>query len=95
MDRDYPLYVYVLSSKTRQLLIGFAYDLKQRLREHRELAAINRRTPPHTRLVHFEGFLDPLQAVHREAELKTWPLARRQALIERANPTWRDLSEDL
>ncbi len=33
-------------------------------------------------------------AVRREKQIKNWPRAWKVALIEAANPAWRDLAED-
>jgi putative endonuclease len=34
-------------------------------------------------------------AIRREKQLKNWHRAWKIALIEEANPSWRDLAEDL
>ncbi len=67
MDREYPFYVYILSSKSDELLIGFTDNLKQRSAEHRSSPATRASRILH--LVHVEGFLDPLEALHRQAEI--------------------------
>ncbi|MGA2217548.1 MAG: GIY-YIG nuclease family protein, partial [Terracidiphilus sp.] len=45
------------------------------------------------RLVWFERFMSPEGAIAREKQLKGWIRAKKIALIERANPTWVDLSD--
>jgi len=45
------------------------------------------------RLVWFERYDDPRNAIGREKQLKGWRRAKKIALIEGANPTWQDLSE--
>jgi putative endonuclease len=47
------------------------------------------------RLVYFERYESILQARDRERALKRWRRAWKIELIERANPDWRDLAEDL
>jgi putative endonuclease len=47
-----------------------------------------------TQLVYFEEAGHPQVAIAREKELKGWRRARKIALIDEANPTWRDLSGD-
>jgi putative endonuclease len=47
-----------------------------------------------TVLVHVEQFVDPNEAIVREKQLKDWSRAKKIALIERANPEWRDLAQD-
>ena len=46
------------------------------------------------RLVWFERYTSPPSAIARETELKGWPRARKIQIIEAANPTWADLSEN-
>jgi putative endonuclease len=43
------------------------------------------------RLVWFECFDDPRNAIQREKEIKKWRRAWKIELIEKANPDWRDL----
>jgi putative endonuclease len=47
------------------------------------------------RLVWFETYDDPTNAIIREKELKKWRRAWKMRLIEEANPTWRDLYEEI
>jgi putative endonuclease len=47
-----------------------------------------------TKLVYFEPFSAPLSAIAREKQLKRWNRVKKVRLIEKGNPTWRDLSED-
>ena len=44
-----------------------------------------------TRLVHFEQYSDPENAIRREKRLKKWPRAWKVQLIEKDNPNWDDL----
>jgi putative endonuclease len=43
------------------------------------------------RLVHFEQFDDPENAIKREKRLKKWYRAWKIRLIEERNPNWDDL----
>jgi putative endonuclease len=45
-----------------------------------------------TRLVYFEEFVDILDAIAREKEIKGWVRMRKTRLIDSSNPTWEDLS---
>jgi putative endonuclease len=45
------------------------------------------------RLIWFERYDDPRNAIAREKQLKGWIRAKKIALIEKTNPTWNDLSE--
>jgi putative endonuclease len=47
------------------------------------------------RLVYFEEFPSILEARAREGALKRWRRAWKIQLIEKLNPDWRDLSDQL
>lgn len=46
-------------------------------------------------LVWFEGTSSIHAAIAREKQMKNWPRAWKLALIEKTNPGWRDLYEDI
>jgi putative endonuclease len=94
--REYHFWVYILSSRSRNLYVGVTNSLIARVSTHREL------TPgTHTaryaihRLVYFEQFRYVHSAIAREKELKKWTRAQKIELIERENPTWEDLFPSL
>jgi len=90
--RDYS--VYILASVSRVLYIGVTNDLERRLFEHRQKLMLGFTAKDHvTRLVWFEQFGDIRDAIAREKQLKGWRRAKKIALIESANPNWRELSE--
>jgi putative endonuclease len=93
-SREYEFYVYILSSKSRNLYIGVTNDIVFRVAQHREHrpGAFTARYKI-DRLVHFERFQYVHNAIAREKELKDWNRAKKIALIERSNPAWQDLSE--
>ena len=88
-------YTYILSSKHKNLYIGVTNDLGRRVYEHK-----NKLFKGHTekynidRLVYFETFGDINLAIAREKTLKGWLRKRKDELIERMNPDWKDLSEE-
>jgi putative endonuclease len=47
------------------------------------------------RLVYYEIFKDPYNAMAREKQLKAGPRRKKVALIEKMNREWRDLSGEL
>jgi len=47
------------------------------------------------RLVHYELFETALDAIQREKSLKKWRRDWKINLIERENPRWRDLYDQL
>jgi putative endonuclease len=47
-----------------------------------------------TRLVYYEMFAYPGDAIAREKEIKGWRRSKKIALIESMNPHWRDLASE-
>ncbi len=90
-------YVYMLASRKHgTLYTGVTNDLARRVHEHREKTggAFTRRYTV-TRLVYYEAFESPDLAIAREKRLKRWPRAWKIQAIEKFNPDWSDLYEDL
>jgi putative endonuclease len=86
-------YVYILASKIGgTLYIGATNDIIRRVGEHK-LKNVESFTEKYDvgRLVHFEQFDDPENAIKREKRLKKWPRAWKISLIEENNPNWTDL----
>ena len=89
-------YVYILANKPRgALYIGMTNNLTRRIDEHRQ-GLVEGFTKKYgvKRLVYFEDTQDVDSALTREKQLKKWNRLWKIRLIERANPDWRDLSED-
>jgi putative endonuclease len=89
--------VYILASAERgTLYIGVTGWLKHRIWEHRE-GLIDGFTKIHKVkcLVWFEFFLDFPSAIAREKQLKKWDRAWKLELVEKTNPQWRDMWQDL
>lgn len=90
-------YVYIMASKRNgTLYIGVTNDLIERTAQHKnaELPGFTKRYRVH-RLVYYETFDDPTNAILREKHLKKWNRQWKLRLSERANPQWRDLYHDL
>lgn len=47
------------------------------------------------RLVWFETYEDPTNAITREKVIKKWRRAWKLRLIEESNPQWRDLYDEI
>ncbi len=90
--REYHVYI-LANTKRGTLYVGVTGNIHERMAAHRSraVASFTRRYAVH-RLVHLEGFADPLSAIAREKRLKKWPRAWKVALIERENPDWEDLA---
>ena len=75
---------------------GVTNDLKRRVQEHKE--KVNEGFTKEynvTNLVYFE-YGDSIQvAIDREKQVKNWKRAWKLELIEKENPTWRDLYDEI
>ena len=87
-------FVYILASKSRRLYIGVTSDLIRRVYEHRTGEIGHTSQYRITRLVYFETFSRPIDAIEREKRLKSLLRSRKIALIQASNPTWEDLAAD-
>ena len=89
--------VYILASKRNgTLYIGVTSNLIQRIWQHKHdvIDGFTKRYRTHT-LVWYEIHDNMDSAITREKALKRWNRAWKLALIEQANPAWRDLYQDL
>ncbi|MCU1222782.1 MAG: putative endonuclease containing a domain [Edaphobacter sp.] len=76
------------------LYVGFTSDLYQRVLQHRK-GTFEGFTSRYgcSRLVWFERYGGPLEAIAREKQIKRWRREKKAYLIETDNPTWEDLSQ--
>jgi len=89
--------VYIMTNKPRgTLYIGVTSNLYQRVQQHRE-GAIAGFTATHglKRLVWCETFESMVEAIQREKSLKRYLRDWKINLIERDNPHWVDLYEEM
>ena len=89
--------VYILASKPNgKLYIGVTADILRRVWEHKSDAVVGfTKTYGVHLLVHIEFFGTMPEAIQREKQLKKWKRAWKVELIERANPQWRDLYDEI
>jgi putative endonuclease len=88
-------FIYILSSRRRVLYVGVTNNLERRLLEHQ--SGLNGGFTTRYRanqLVYFETTENPLAAIEREKEIKSWRRSKKLQLITRMNPAWADLSRD-
>jgi putative endonuclease len=78
------------------IYVGVTSDLAVRIYQHRN-GSIEGFTKEHgcTLLVWFEKHDDLQEARHRELQMKKWKRDWKIQLIERQNPSWKDLFETL
>ena len=92
MNRQF--YVYIMASKKDGVLyVGMTNDLARRGDEHKS-QAVKGFTQKYwvKRLVYYESYNSPADAVQREKNIKAWQRAWKIRLIEETNPEWKDLS---
>ncbi|MCF7809002.1 MAG: GIY-YIG nuclease family protein [Candidatus Marinimicrobia bacterium] len=82
-----------MTNRSKTLYIGITSDLENRVFEHK-----NKLKPGFThryninRLVYYEEFDNPQDAISREKELKGWLRKKKIALIESLNPKREELN---
>ncbi|MDI9349215.1 MAG: GIY-YIG nuclease family protein [Candidatus Symbiobacter sp.] len=89
--------VYIMASKRNgTIYVGVTNDLPRRVSEHRQglIAGFTQKYGCKI-LVWYESQEDMPQLISREKMIKGWTRRRKLALIEEANPEWRDLYFDL
>ncbi len=90
-------FVYILTNRPKGVLyIGATSDLVRRVAEHKGkyVRGFTERYGV-TRLVYFEEYASILEARSRERSMKRWARSWKFELIEKQNPDWRDLSDQL
>ena len=89
--------VYILTNKRNgTLYIGVTSNLLQRVWQHKNdvVAGFSKKHGTHT-LVWYESHDNMESGITREKALKRWKRAWKLELIEKTNPSWRDLYHDL
>jgi putative endonuclease len=90
-------YVYILASQRNgTLYIGSTDSLGQRVWQHKrgDIPGFTQTYGVKT-LVWYDHFNSRHEAFRRERAMKVWRRHWKIELIERFNPGWRDLTEDL
>ncbi|OAZ05399.1 GIY-YIG nuclease family protein [Flavobacterium succinicans] len=88
-------YVYILCCKDDSLYVGITSDIDRRLMEHNAgkypEAYTHSRRP--VKLVFYQEFMDPNQAIEFEKKIKKWSRLKKQALIDGNFDRLQNLSE--
>ena len=87
-------YLYMMTNQSRVVLsTGITNSLKGRVWQHQsgEIEGFTKSYKV-TRLVYYECFDDPRDAIAREKEIKGWRREKKNILVETKNPKWADLS---
>jgi len=92
-----PGWVYIMTNKPfGTLYIGVTGNVAQRITQHREGRGSQFcRQHGLERLVYFEEHARNYDAIVREKAMKAWKRVWKTNLIERVNPQWEDLFEQI
>jgi len=90
--------IYIMTNKTHTTLYtGVTSNLKQRILEHKTNfypGSFTARYKLH-KLVYYEGFPLIGEAIAREKQIKAGSRKKKEALINKMNPEWKDLYEEV
>ncbi|HLO58449.1 MAG TPA: GIY-YIG nuclease family protein [Bacteroidales bacterium] len=89
-----PGYVYFMTNiKRTTLYIGVTNDLIRRVCEHKTHKIKNSFSDKYNLeyCIYFEEFPHFYLTIQREKELKKWNRKKKEALINKANPEWKEL----
>src|SRR5919198_355360 len=90
-----PGFAYIMASLSGTFYTGVTNSVRRRSWEHKtgEGSAFTSKYEVN-RLVYYARFLRFGNAIRREKQIKGYSRAKKIALIESMNPSWRDLSKD-
>lgn len=92
-------YIYILTNKNKTTLyIGVTSELPSRLAKHKMHDHGEKAFSAKYNLdllVYYEGFDNIVEAIAREKQLKKWSRTKKNELINRLNPDWKDLTKDV
>lgn len=90
-------YVYIMTNiRNTVLYVGVTNDLVRRVYEHKS-KLVEGFTKKYNiiKLVYYEIFKDPKNAITREKTIKNLLRIKKVALINSVNPKWNDLYEEI
>ncbi len=96
MIRNY--YVYILTNINNSVLYtGVTSDIHKRLYQHKQAESKKSFTGKYNvkKLVYFELHHNVEEAIKREKNIKKWNRAWKEELIEKNNPGWLDLYNEI
>ena len=94
--KDHNYYVYITTNKMHTVLYtGVTSDLVGRVYKHKKKTFKGFTAKYNVnKLVYYETFPDINAAIAREKQIKAGSRKDKIELINKMNPTWRDLSDD-
>lgn len=88
-------YIYLLTNWTGAVLYtGVTSNLEQRIWQHKQkLVDGFSKQYELEKLVYYEVYDDISEAIKREKQIKNWRRDKKNKLVLKMNPKWKDLSE--
>ena len=85
------------TGKNTTLYVGSTSELKTRIYQHKNKTYPSSFTARYNvdKLVYYEGFLSIEEALAREHQIKSWRREKKIALINKFNPEWNDLYDEI
>lgn len=92
--KDHKYYVYILTNWNNQVMyVGMTNNLERRIYEHKhKLVEGFTRKYNVFKLVYYEQGSDVNAVIAREKEIKKWRREKKDNLVKKLNPEWKDLS---
>lgn len=86
-------FVYILSNKSNNVTyIGVTNNLARRVYEHKNKMVEGFTSKYNVnKLIYYEEFKETEYALKREKQLKGWTKLKKANLINKLNPEWKDL----
>ena len=91
-------HTYIITNKNHTVLYtGVTSALRKRIWEHKTKMYANSFSARYniSELVYYEAFFDIVEAIAREKQIKGGSRVKKIAMINKFNPEWTDLYEDL
>lgn len=91
-------FVYILTNKNKTVFyIGVTSDLRGRIWKHENHIYEKSFTDQYNvvYLIYYEFFDSIISAIDREKQLKRWSREKKEALVNKLNPDWRFLNEEI
>lgn len=90
-------FVYIMTNyKNTVLYTGITNNLVLRVYQHKSEEFEGFTKKYHlTKLIFYETFSNPADAISAEKKIKGWTRDKKENLIKKSNPNWDDLSEKI
>jgi len=88
-------FVYILTNKNNSVLYtGITNSLMRRIWEHKSQLIVGFTKKYNvTKLIYYESFDNPTEAIKREKQIKAGSRKKKIELINKFNPEWQELYE--